>query len=308
MRFVVVGNSVLYDYILAVTCLPQAGEAVSLLPGYRIPGRLYRGGTAFNVAAALSALGGSVRVVHPVGEDFSGSPYEAWLRARGIDLTGLYVVSGTTSGRALVVTDASGESQYYSAYGAAASSPTLNVTVDRGEWLVVCPLFTETTRNAVERASAAGVPIAAVGIGDPTLISLFAHISYLFVNEREAWRLAQAQGENTLASILPARTTAFITRGRAGSLVVGMGRTIQIDPVQTRRFRDPTGAGDAFAAGTLAALARGYHTDDAAKLGAATASFVVESMGAQSRLPSWERVWRRAVRTWPELRQAAPQL
>jgi sugar/nucleoside kinase (ribokinase family) len=60
---------------------------------------------------------------------------------------------------------------------------------------------------------------------------------------------------------------------------------------------DPTGAGDVFAAAMLLALAAGQAPADAARLGAAAASIVVEGVGGEAlgRIgEAWER--RRRVR------------
>lgn len=69
-----------------------------------------------------------------------------------------------------------------------------------------------------------------------------------------------------------------LTHGRAGCHVIERGRTTWVG-VYAARELDPTGAGDAFSAGFLLALAGGEPAPSAARLGAAAASIVVEGRG-----------------------------
>ncbi|HYG66679.1 MAG TPA: PfkB family carbohydrate kinase, partial [Anaeromyxobacteraceae bacterium] len=66
------------------------------------------------------------------------------------------------------------------------------------------------------------------------------------------------------------------THGERGCEVIVRGRTSRVG-VHPAREVDPTGAGDVFAAGFLLGLARGAEPVEAARLGAAAASIVVEA-------------------------------
>jgi sugar/nucleoside kinase (ribokinase family) len=92
-----------------------------------------------------------------------------------------------------------------------------------------------------------------------------------------------------LAAAVP--VVAF-THGARGCEVIVRGQT-RVVGVHPAREVDPTGAGDVFAAALLLALARGEDPVDAARLGAAAASVVVEARGgdALDRVgEAWERV------------------
>lgn len=69
------------------------------------------------------------------------------------------------------------------------------------------------------------------------------------------------------------------THGRDGCDVIVGGKTTRIGAYPVAREVDPTGAGDTFAAAFLLGLARGLAPADAARLGAASASIVVEGEG-----------------------------
>lgn len=69
----------------------------------------------------------------------------------------------------------------------------------------------------------------------------------------------------------------FLTRGEDGARIFRDGGLAEIGVFPTRAI-DPTGAGDAFAAACLLALAEGADPEGAARLGAAAASIVIEGV------------------------------
>jgi len=73
------------------------------------------------------------------------------------------------------------------------------------------------------------------------------------------------------------------------------GRTRRVGAHPAREV-DPTGAGDAFAAAFLLALARGADPADAARLGAAAGSIAVEGEGADALPRLREEAEARAAR------------
>ncbi len=82
------------------------------------------------------------------------------------------------------------------------------------------------------------------------------------------------------------------TRGETGSIVYSKNTEIQVKAYDTKLV-DEAGAGDAFNAGFLAAYIKGYDVIESARIGNMTASFIVESWGCQSNLPSWDKVLKR---------------
>lgn len=76
------------------------------------------------------------------------------------------------------------------------------------------------------------------------------------------------------------------THGKNGCELIRRGRTGRIAAYRTREV-DPTGAGDVFSAGFFLGLAEGADPADAARLGAAAASIVVEARAGDAlwRIP-----------------------
>jgi sugar/nucleoside kinase (ribokinase family) len=105
----------------------------------------------------------------------------------------------------------------------------------------------------------------------------------------------EAAGQPDLAALLAAALpiVAF-THGARGCEVVEGGRARRVG-VHPAREVDPTGAGDAFAAAFLLALARGDDPLAAARLGAAAGSIAVEGRGAEALRRAGD-AWARAAR------------
>ncbi len=74
-------------------------------------------------------------------------------------------------------------------------------------------------------------------------------------------------------------TPVIVTLAERGALVLADGRETMVDAYHADRVVDPTGAGDAFAAGLAIALAEGGSLIDAVRFAHATASFAVEAVG-----------------------------
>jgi len=71
----------------------------------------------------------------------------------------------------------------------------------------------------------------------------------------------------------------YVTLAERGVLVLDRGSAKTIAGYIAERVVDPTGAGDAFAAGLAIALADGHAADDCARFANAVASFAVEEVG-----------------------------
>jgi sugar/nucleoside kinase (ribokinase family) len=103
----------------------------------------------------------------------------------------------------------------------------------------------------------------------------------------------EARGDPDLVRRLVADVPVVaFTMGARGCEVYARGRRRRIG-VHPARELDPTGAGDAFAAAFFLALARGADPVEAARLGAAAGSIVVEGRGGEA-LARVGEAWARA--------------
>lgn len=101
--------------------------------------------------------------------------------------------------------------------------------------------------------------------------------------------------DGLVARLAAAVPLVAFTHGARGCELLVRGRRAARVGVHPAREVDPTGAGDVFAAGLLLALARGEDAVDAARLGAAAASIVVEGLGGAALARAGEGWARRAA-------------
>ena len=90
-----------------------------------------------------------------------------------------------------------------------------------------------------------------------------------------------------------------VTKDIEGSILYKDGKTIETPCIKVKT-EDPTGAGDAYKAGFLVAYTRNYPLDVCCRVGAVTASFIIEKTGCQTNLPTWEMMKKRYLENFPE--------
>jgi len=71
------------------------------------------------------------------------------------------------------------------------------------------------------------------------------------------------------------------TLGEKGAVIFDHGNEFTVCPVKVTRVVDPTGAGDAWRAGFLAGLQRGFDLQTCGQMGSVAASFAIEEYGTQ---------------------------
>ena len=254
---------------------------------------VFYGDCSINVAAVASALGARAAVATVVGEDFDSCGYREHLETLGVDTSGVIVHPGATSGWNLNISTPDGSSYCISHRDASRfqdTYPPPAELITQARWLVVSEAFGPYTLAAAQLAHQAGVSVALNGMvasaGD-LASELLRVADLLMINQAESDTLERLLG----AGSVPARRV--VTKGSQGALVIDGDNTHSVDPVTGGSVIDPTGAGDAFTAATVVGLVRGHSLRDAAALASAAASFVIEKVGCQTNLPSWQDVQQR---------------
>ncbi|WP_042409723.1 carbohydrate kinase family protein [Streptacidiphilus carbonis] len=252
-----------------------------------------RGGVAANIALGLGRLGLSPVLVGAVGTDFA--EYQVWLKEQGVDTDSVLVSEHQQTARFVCTTDAAQNqiATFYSGAMAEARRIDLGAVADRVgglDLVLVSPNDPEAMLRHTRDSRRLGIPFAA----DPSqqlprldrdeVRELIDGSAMLFANEYESVLLQERSGW-TEQQVL-GRTGAWITtRGAAGARIQQVGvPTVEVDAVPAARVADPTGGGDAFRAGYLAALADGLGPERCAQLGCALAAVVLETVGTQEYL------------------------
>ncbi len=248
-----------------------------------------RGGVAANIAVGLARLSLAPLLVGAVGRDFTD--YAAWLRNAGVD-TALHISDTAHTARFMCTTDAE-HNQIATFYaGAMAEAKHISLTdiverTGRPDLVLIAPDDPEAMLRHTGECRTLGIPFAA----DPSqqlarldreqTRTLVDGARFLFTNEYESALLLERTG--WAAEEVLARTGAWIsTRGADGVRIARHTReTCHIPAVPVREPVDPTGVGDALRAGFLAAAAHDLPVEEAARLGCALATLVLETIGTQ---------------------------
>ena len=270
-----------------------AETAAPPVMGASNPGRARRlpGGVGFNVAAILARLGVAARLVTRVGADPDGEAIIAACAAAGVDTSGIGVSADKPTAGYHAAFDNRGEliigiadMDVCAELTPAAVGPA---TASGGDdfWVVDANLPAETLAVLVEQAVAAGTPVAALAVSPAKavrLAPLLDRLTFLFANRREAAALAgqdpnRASSATALAAELSRTrmTRIVVTAGGEPVIAARAGETRSFLPLKTD-IAAVNGAGDSFAAGTIAAMAERRSLNDAIRSGLAAAALTIE--------------------------------
>jgi ribokinase len=266
-----------------VACVGVCGsvnmDVFGYVPRMPVPGETVRGtrlayapgGKGANQAVAAARAGADVRFTSACGRDEFGDDVVAALEGDGIDLTRLRRVEEAT-GVALIFVDDAGENLIVAIPGAndVVRAPGADPAVD--VWLVQAEVPVEAVEGTLAAARATGaaalVNPSPAGRLPPELVSGF---DVAIVNETEF----EALGDRR-----PPRVV--LTLGERGVRLLPEDAALPAIPA---RVVDTTGAGDALAGATAAALAEGRPLEEAVRWGIAAASLSVERHGCQPAMP-----------------------
>ncbi len=294
-----VGGWTIFDHIFRISRIPEPGGTVTITSPIEEITHTYWGGCAPNNTVAAARLGFRAGLVMVAGRDFDELGYRQYLEQAGVDLRGVQVVPDGSSGRSFLFSDPGGDSICISHIGVAErqeeSEP--NGTVLRDSRAVLLNYrFDRFTLAAGEAARRSGALVATSGALDTSLMpEKFVAVADVLIGSRfELDSLAKLLGLGDISALLSLGPRAILmTEGHRGSRVLTREGEETVPAVKARAVVDPTGAGDAFAGATVAALARGALLSVAVRIGATTASFVVEARGCQTNLPTWDAMSQR---------------
>ena len=252
-----------------------------------------RGGSGANVAALAAPLV-PTRFIGRVGADAAGAGLADDLAAAGVDVR---VQRAGRTGTVVLLVDAEGERTMFPDRGASAELADVDPAwLDGVAWLHLPayglerePMRSELARlaaSARHRGAAVSMDASSTGLlaglGVAYALDLIRAIApdVLFANEDEASLLGIAGGGAVAASAAP---TVVVKHGPLPTDVVEAGELVaRVDVAPVPGIRDLTGAGDAFAAGFLAATLGGADAATACRAGHATAASVLVNPGAHA--------------------------
>jgi ribokinase len=279
------------DTTLRVPTLPGPGQT-TLAAGRAVT----QGGKGANQAVAARWQGSEVTLVAAVGDDSEGRASLDGLRARGIDVSAVQLLSGTPTGAAVVLVAEDGENLIVVDPGANAElgeewvreRMTLadpDVVVAQLEVPLSCVLgAAEVSTGKYFILNPAPMPSARADLD-----SLLGQVDVLVPNRPELAQLVGADLPLTLDAVdqcarqLAFADTLVVTLGSEGAAVYGAGgrRRLAHFPAAAVEVVDTTGAGDAFCGVLADRLARGADVVDAVEQATRVAGLSTTVRGAQ---------------------------
>jgi adenosine kinase len=249
-----------------------------------------RGGCAANIAFGLGSLGLRPVLVGAVGADFVD--YRSWLERHNVDCSAVHVSATKHTARFVCTNDAT-MAQIASFYAGAMSEAReieLQPIVDRlgdVDLVLVGPNDPEGMLRHTQECRDRGYrfvadPSQQLAFGDGEMIrDLIDGAEILFSNEYESALITQKTGWSA-EEVLDRVGTWVVTLGSEGVRIQRAGeQPTVVAAVPEIEKVEPTGVGDAFRAGFLAALSWGLPSERAAQLGCLLAVYVVERVGTQ---------------------------
>jgi len=285
-------GSVAYDYLMTFPgkfeeqILPERLSSISL--SFLVDSMTrQRGGVAPNIAYTLALLGKNPRLMATVGEDFGD--YRTWLDAQGVGTDLAQVVPGVFTASFFATTDQTSAqiASFYPGAMAHAAEQSLKDVEKKPDLVVISPNDPTAMKNFAAECRELDIPY----LYDPSqqLLRLegdeiardMQGAHFLFVNDYEFGLISKKTGLD-LDGMLEQVKIIIVTRGKDGADVYADGNEYHIPTVPEQEIVDPTGVGDAFRGGFLAAYAHGWDWELCGQIGSLAAVYVLEQNGTQN--------------------------
>jgi adenosine kinase len=247
------------------------------------------GGCAGNIAYNLSLLGGKPLIMATVGDDFAA--YAARLSELSLPQQHIRHVAGSFTGQAFITTDLD-DNQITAFHPGAMSFSEQNHVADAEDVSlgIVAPDGRLGMLEHARQFHEAGIPfIFDPGQGMPMfgredLLKFVAQADYVTLNDYEA-KLLQDKTGKSIEALALGRRALIVTMGAQGATIYADGKEIGIPAAPPTAVLDPTGCGDAFRAGLLHGIQRGWDWDTTGRLASLMGALKIASRGGQNHSP-----------------------
>ena len=249
-----------------------------------------RGGVGANICFGLGQLGIRPVLVGAAGKDFA--EYKEWLESHNVDCDSVFISQDKHTARFVCTTDPT-MAQIASFYPGAMSDatqcdlPKIVERVGAPTYVLIGADGPEGMLQHTESCRREGYPFIAdpsqqLAFADGDLIRpLLDGAAILFSNEYESHLIEQKTGWSA-EEILDRVALQVTTLGKNGVRITSKGQPdIVVSAAKNVTALEPTGVGDGFRAGFLAALSWGLELERAAQVGCVLAAYVVETVGTQ---------------------------
>ena len=296
-RRVIVTGSVAFDYLMTFSdrfldvLVPDRMHRLSV--SFRVDSmRRVRGGCAPNIAYSLARLGADAVIMATAGSD--AREYRDWLAEAGVDVSLLTVHDDIFTASFFVTTDRDQNQVgtfYSGAMDRARDLSFHHVDVTGVAMAVIAPNDPQAMARYADECRALRIPFmydpsqqVAQLTGDELLAGLAG--ATIFIGNEYEFGVIEKKTGLTEIELLARVPVLIVTRGSEGSTIAlrDGAQTIRVPPARVEASElDPTGVGDAYRAGLLAARLAGLPWDVAGRVGSIAAVYALETIGPQPR-------------------------
>jgi fructokinase len=268
-----------------------------LLYGAMPDGRETSGGSAANTCAVAAALGAKVAFLGKVADDALGAIFRRDIATIGVHFPSPPLAEGAPTARCLILVTPDAQRTMNTFLGACVAFGAHDVDTDLVAdsaitylegYLFDPPAAQAAFRLAAKTAREAGRQVA-LSLSDAfcvnrhrdAFLDLLGDVDLLFANEAEICALFEVNDFDAAVAATRGKVKlAALTRSEAGSVILRDGETITVAAEPTALV-DSTGAGDAYAAGFLAAYAAGRDLAVCGRMGSIAAAEIISHYGAR---------------------------
>ena len=266
----------------------------------RVDPRVISGGSAANTIVGVASFGVSAAYIGKVKRDALGETFIADIRSTGVRFDTRPAERGPATGRCFVYVTPDGERTMNTYLGASTylSPPDVDEKLVRAAKVVYLegymwdrPAAKSAFQKAGEIARETGSRVA-LTLSNSFCVDRFRGefidlmrtktVNAIFSNTDELLSLYETPHfDEALDALRAEGVLGVVTRSEKGCIVVEGDDTWEAPASPIAKLIDTTGAGDMFAAGFLAGLARGRDMTTCGRLGALAAAEIIQHLGAR---------------------------
>ena len=286
-----VSGSMAYDRIMTFTgsfsdqIIDNEINDINL--SFAVDGIIQRtGGTAGNIAYALSLFGKKPVILATLGDDHQS--YLERLNTIGLPISAIRLIPGFPTASAYIATDL--KQNQITMFNPGAMQFPCKFEFDKPELdnsiAIISPGNITDMIRLAKRCKENSIPY----IFDPGQslsgwqaldLSNCIDGALLLISNKYEMELIKKITGLTYPGILDLTNTIITTLGHEGSTIITATSEIFVPICPPKQIIDPTGAGDAYRGGLIKGIIDGLPLDQSARIGAACASFAVEYPGTQ---------------------------
>ncbi|MBA2596822.1 MAG: sugar kinase [Chloroflexia bacterium] len=274
--------------------------------------RLTVAGTAAGTSVDLAKLGVDVLAMGAIGEDAAGNFIVDTMQRYGIDTSGLRRKSTVQTSATMLPIRPNGERPALHVLGANAELTVEDVDFEAiatarhlhfGGTYLMPKLDGSPTARILAFARERGVPVTLdlIAIDRPDLLEVIApalpYVDYFMPGLDEARMISGLHNRQDVIRFFldrGARHTVF-KMGADGSSIAWQGENGAIEEIRVPAFASPvvdsTGCGDAYCAGFIVGLLRGWDLVQSARFGSAAAGLVIRGLGSDAGIVDFDQTF-----------------